>query len=403
VEPSAQSFHPEFDSPNARWRSLKAIEPLQPESAMRQSKKEDKGHKAINDKNQTSKPRKRVIRPRMGIDGKTESIVAVMDHAPVHPMFLKAPLFTSIKQGTENVGTHVESYYTTPQYRVDCRFEGPQALCIRDQSVLLALCQLGARADQRTLLERDHPDWPHISASLHASGQRASSAVVALKISAAQIAKTIGLNDSGTNSRSVEASLRRLSSVTMHRTVTGRVEKLIGDFTGQSKVIGYTPMPANKGLVVLCAELSDRCTDCTGVTWVNMAETRVLRSPPAKRLHAFLSAWASTSEMKCIGLDKLPAHIYGRADCEPGARKSRRIAVRAAISEVAALPGWWCEVIERTRQLKVRKPIFAGTRTIAAVEPSNAAIALPFSAICHPGFSREPSNDVAFQGFANGL
>lgn len=351
---------------------------------MRQSKKEDKGHKASNDKSQAAKPRKRVIRPRMGIHGKTEPIVAVMDHAPVHPMFLKAPLFTSIKLGTEDLGTHVESYYTTPQYRVDCRFEGPQALCIRDQSVLLALCQLGARAEQRTWLEREHPDWSQVSALLCASGQRASSAVVALTISAAQIAKIIGLNDSGTNSRSIEASLRRLSSVMMHRTVTGREEKLIGDFTGQTKVIGYTHMAGSKGLVVLCAELSQRCIDCTGVTWVNMAETRALRSPPAKRLHAFLSAWASTSEMKCVGLDKLPAHIYGRADCEAGARKSRRVAVRAAIAEVAALPGWWCEVLERTQQLKVRKPIFAGTRTVAAEGPSDTAISLPITAIGQP-------------------
>lgn len=370
---------------------------------MRQSKKDDKGHNTRNDKNQATKPRKRVIRPRLGIDGKTESIVTVMDHAPVHPMFLKAPLFTSIKLGSEAVGTHVESYYTTPQYRVDCRFEGPQALSIRDQSVLLALCQLGARADQRTWLEKDHPDWPQVSALLCASGQGANLAVISLEVSAAQIAKTIGLNGSGTNSRSIEASLRRLSSVVMHRTITVREEKLNGDFTGRTQILGYAHLDGKKGLVVLCPELSHRCRDCTGVTWVNMAETRALRSPPAKRLHAFLSAWASTSEMKCIGLDKLPVHIYGRADCEPGARKSRRVAVSSAIAEVAALPGWWCEVIERTQQLKVRKPIFAGTRTIAAVEPSNAAIALLVSAIDHPGSSREPSNDVAFQGFANGL
>jgi hypothetical protein len=67
----------------------RVIEPLQPESAMRQkSKSEDK---ASNEQHREAKPRKRVIRQRLGIDGKPEPMVTVMDHAPVHSMYLKAP------------------------------------------------------------------------------------------------------------------------------------------------------------------------------------------------------------------------------------------------------------------------------------------------------------------------
>jgi hypothetical protein len=56
---------------------------------MRQkSKSEDK---ASNEQHREAKPRKRVIRQRLGIDGKPEPMVTVMDHAPVHSMYLKAP------------------------------------------------------------------------------------------------------------------------------------------------------------------------------------------------------------------------------------------------------------------------------------------------------------------------
>ena len=64
---------------------------------MRQTqKKEAKGQQTSKVKTQAAKPRKRVIRRRLGIDGKPEAIVTSIDFAPVHPMYLKCPLFTSV-------------------------------------------------------------------------------------------------------------------------------------------------------------------------------------------------------------------------------------------------------------------------------------------------------------------
>lgn len=345
---------------------------------MRQSRKnEEKGHQPSNVKAQEAKRRKRVIRRRLGIDGKPEPMVTGIDFAPVHPMYLKCPLFTSVKNGNENSGALVDSFYTAPGYRTECRFVGPQALCIRDQSVLLALCQLGAQASQRILVEKDHPKWSLLAPLLQATGLGADASMIALTITGSQIAKIIGLNDSGTNSRSIEQSLQRLSSVVLHRAVSPLAGEQLSASKWQSNIIGYAPLAGNKKRVVLSAELTFRCIHHNGVSWVNMEDQRALASPPAKRLHAFLSAWASTSEIKCIGLDKLPAHIYGRGESEATAMKARRLAVRKAIAEIAALPGWWCEVLERTQQLRIRKPIFAGTLSVDAMALTDTAIALP--------------------------
>lgn len=371
---------------------------------MRQSQQqEEKGQQTSEVKTKESKPRKRVIRQRLGIDGKPEHIVTGIDFAPVHPMFLKCPLFTSVKNGQENVGTSVDSFYTNNSDRIECHFEGPQALCIRDQSVLLALCQLGAQGSQRTLMETNHPDWPQFSALMQLTGLGAEASIISLTITASQIAKAIGLSDSGTNSRSVMQSLKRLSSVMLHRTLVTLFQGKEYTARGQSRVIDFVPLAGSKIRVVLNAELTYRCTYHNGVSWVNMAEQRALASPPAKRLHAFLSAWASTSEIKCIGLDKLPAHIYGRGEGTATVMKARRLAVRKAIAEIAALPGWWCEVLERTQQLNVRKPIFAGTQSVDAMALTDSAITQPPVAIALPGDARKASNDEGFQGLQKSL
>lgn len=352
--------------------------------------------KKINQAKGDTKPRKRVILQRLGFDGTPEAIVTVMDHAPVHSMYIKSALFKSIKNGCLNAGTQVDTYYTAQGGRVDCRFVAREALCIRDQSVLLALCQLGAQESQRTQIESNHPDWAEVASSLNPTGVGANLAVIALNVKASQIAKAIGLNDSGTNSRSIQESLRRLSNVVLHR-------KLSSGNTGQTNVIGCNQLDGNKRKVFLSAELAYRCVHHDGVSWVNMEDQRELASPPAKRLHAFLSAWASDKEARCIGLGKLAIHVYGPGDCSAGMQKSRRLAVRLAIAELATLPGWWCEILERADQLKVRKPIFAGTRTVAAAAQTSSAVALSKSAISHPTPLRKVSIDGASQRFSDPL
>jgi hypothetical protein len=123
----------------------------------------------------------------------------------------------------------------------------------------------------------------------------------------------------------------------------------------------------------LNAELSNRCTNHEGVIWINMEEQRALESKPAKRLHAWLSAWACQYNMKTIGMELLPAHIYGPLKGTASAIHSRLDTARAAVREIASLPGWHFSVNMKAEQLKVRKPLFVGTAADAAFTPVKSA------------------------------
>ena len=315
-------------------------------------------------------PHKRKTTQRLGMDGQPEPVVNFMDHSPVHQPHIR--LFKALQNGSRDSGMQVDGQYKAGGQRlVQLRWEGPQALDVRDQSVMLCLCQLGATADKHRKVNSDSSDWAEMSALIKSTGQGSTLPLIAVVTTAAQIAKVIGLNDSGSNSRSVEASLQRLSTVTMTRTVPDLVGEAHMQSRGQSQLIGMKPLDGRNIMVVLNAELSHRCVDHKGVVWVNMREQRAIASQAGKRLHAHLCSWASSDEIKTTGLAKLPAHVYGTDHCSAGAMKSRVSAIRCAIGEIAALPGWYCLIDEAKQQLKIRKPIFAGT---AAMTPSNPAI-----------------------------
>ncbi len=320
----------------------------------------------------SSKPsNRRKVWQRTGVDGQPEPTIDYMDHSPVHQPHIR--LFKTIQNGSRDSGIHVNGQYKFGVERlVELCWEGPQALDVRDQSVMLSLCQLGATADKRMKIMPGSSDWAEISDLIKSTGQGSTLPLIAMVLTAAKIAKAIGLNDSGSNSRSVEASLQRLSTVTMTRTVPDLVGEANMQSSGQSQLIGMKPLDGRSILVVLNAELSHRCEDHKGVVWVNMREQRAIASQVGKRLHAHLCSWASSDEVKTTGLAKLPAHVYGTDQCSVSAMKCRVSAIRCAIGEVAALPGWYCLIDEAKQQLRVRKPIFAGSTS--AMTPSNAAI-----------------------------
>jgi hypothetical protein len=134
-----------------------------------------------------------------------------------------------------------------------------------------------------------------------------------------------------------------------------------------------------------------------GVAWVNMREHRSLPSKPAKRLHAWLTAWASPVERKLIGLDKLLVNVWGDLPSSPGVRKDRMRTLRKIIKEVGQLKGWSCEHSADGRQLLVRKPLFAGTSAqpdLPAATPTALAVTPTPSAKTHTKVAETPTTDL---------
>jgi hypothetical protein len=140
--------------------------------------------------------------------------------------------------------------------------------------------------------------------------------LVAITTTAAEIAKGIGLSSTGSNSKTVLNSLERLSKTKMTRTVCNPTDPSTNGI-GLTTVICMVAQANRKIAIALNAELSARCTNHKGVVWINMEEQRALESKPAKRLHAWLSAWACQYNKKAIGMDMLPRHIYGPLKVPP--------------------------------------------------------------------------------------
>jgi hypothetical protein len=322
---------------------------------------------------------KRKVKPRIGDDGQPEAVTAVMDHAPVHPVFVFTNgLFRPIQNGSRQSGTHVGGKYTSGKSTVHCHWDSDEALDITDQSVLFYLCQLGAM--KKRTMQLDMKDWDTVNADnkptapkdkrrvaklmqLAGSGQYLP--LVAITTTAAEIAKGIGLSSTGTNSKTVLNSLERLSKTKMTRTVRNPSDASANGI-GLTTVICMVAQANRKIAIALNAELSSRCTNHKGVVWINMQEQRALESKPAKRLHAWLSAWACQYNKKAIGMEMLPRHIYGPPKGTASAIHSRLDTARSAVREIAELPGWHFGVNIKSDQLKVRKPLFVGTDAEAA-------------------------------------
>lgn len=319
-------------------------------------------------------------RARMGADGLAEPVVAYMNHAPVHPAFIYAKgLFRPLQNGTRAQGVQATSHYTRGAHTIECRWSGEAALDITDQLVFFYLCQQAAMVKKAIPIDAAHHQRDMLAATLQIDRFLApQDALVAVQVTGAAIAKGIGLSSTGTNSQAMLASLERLAKTTMHRSATGPQGQVL---SANSTLIACLERPGYLS-VVLNPEASKAAMERTRVAWVNMTEQQSLKSKPAMRLNAWLSAWASQSTTKTITIDKLMVNIWGDEPATATAKKDRTRTLKTAVAEVAALPGWVCQFEPDSDILKVRKPIFAGeTAAKNAVTATPAAATPPQSAV----------------------
>jgi len=332
----------------------------------------------------STKATRTATKQRIGADGKAEPAIEYMDHAPVHQVYLFADgLFRPIQHGKRATAIRVTGQYHPigePRQRVQCVWTSEQALDITDQMVLFHLCQLGAApGEHRQVLGPKHPEYGdalqrlkwvnHDDAATDPSmvdpngwGQSGSQVakpnLLVLFTTAQAIARGIGLTATGSNTNAVRESLRRMVRTTCQSTNTHGIQ-------GTKSVSQYNVLGGSRNgealTIVLNPELSERCLSRQGVAWVNMKEQRALDSKPARRLHAWLTAWAFTAEMRTIKLDTLLSHVWGPESCTASAKKSRIRTLRDSVQSIARLPGWVCWLNEKDGMVRVRKPRFVGS------------------------------------------
>ena len=154
-------------------------------------------------------------------DDASRYVVDYMDHAPVWPAVIFAQgLFRPTQNGAPVVPLEIEYETTIQKQRVEYVFRSPEALNIVDQAVFLHLCQLMA-AGKRVHLAPDHERHPVYCAALGATGLWSDQGISVVVVKLSDVANGIGLTRTGTNARSVLASLNRLSQLTVHRQMHG--------------------------------------------------------------------------------------------------------------------------------------------------------------------------------------
>lgn len=293
--------------------------------------------------------------------------VDYMDHAPVWPGPICAQgLFRPTQNGAPAQPLEVRFSSFIRNRSMEYVVRSPQALNISDQSIYFHLCQLAA-SNEAMGLTNGHDMYETYRQVLQASGFGAYADLTVIKAKPSDLAAGIGLSRTGTNTQSVLASLNRLSQTTMERRLmnNGSVAE-----HGSTKFLGFLCFDTEVH-IVLHFESGFLSGDVKGgvhrgVSWINMREQRRLSGKPAKRLHAWLSAWASQVERRLVSLDKLLIKVWGEVPSTPTIRKSRMHTLRAAVTEVGALSGWTCTLAEDCASVVVRKPLFVGTPAQAA-------------------------------------
>lgn len=316
-----------------------------------------------------SRPSKRVpTRPQRLPSTTDEYAVDYIDHAPVWPAAILTPgLFRPLQNGAPTAAWTLVRGGTFKKCRAGFSISGSVELNIVDQSVYFHLCQLLA-AGKGMELTPEHPQYCHYQQLLGVVGvwSKEPMTVIAAKLS--DLAAGIGLSRTGTNAKSVLASLNRLNMVTVS---TKTIMPSRNILEGVSRLVALE-CADNEVRIALHFESTFLAKQRKAVTWVNMREQRSLPSKPAKRLHAWLSAWASSSEFRLVGLSKLVVNVWGDVPANPDIRKDRMRTLRKALKAVGQLPGWSCVEMVGSEQVYVRKPRFVGTaaKVHAALEQS---------------------------------
>ncbi|MBA4213633.1 MAG: hypothetical protein C0449_11180 [Polaromonas sp.] len=366
-------------------------------------------------------------KPRLGANGQVEPVIDYMDHAPVHPLYVMTDgLFRPIQHGTRAAGIQAANFAIRngdSAIRVDCAWKSEQVLDITDQLVLYHLCQLAATpGEHRRIVDkkRDPDEYAVALSVIKNQCVKASNSIphsledsltpstlVAVFATIPALARGIGMTATGPNTQVVTNSLRRLAKTSCEVTLYHPgVSGPLGTFSYRLLTAIRLEEGPILAQVTLNPELSAGCVSRIGVNWINMREQRMLQSKPARRLHAWFSAWAFSGEVRKIKLETLLSHVWGTEECTASAKKSRIRTLKEAVQAIGALPGWVCWFNDADRMVRVRKPRFVGspdedvvTPTADVVTEAPSVATDTMGVVTEPDHKAEPNAGAASEAF----
>lgn len=263
--------------------------------------------------------------------------LAIIDHARLDPSHCLADgLFKPLLRGSNKTGLSVRYQHKGYTFH----WQGSELLGINEQSVFLAIHRLAATAgpDNRVDCNNADPNQQEARTRLKLAHEAVLSDCLVIETSANELTRTTGRKVNGQSAKRIVESLMRMADVCFCIYSTEAPSSPV--FQSQLISVVESERLLHVGLnpcltKAICKEPS---------TYVDMREQRVLESDITKRLHVWLSSWASPTvngRDQRIGMDKLICHIWG--DSATGdALYARRKKLHAAIAELNGLASWSC-------------------------------------------------------------
>jgi hypothetical protein len=266
----------------------------------------------------------------------------------------RAPLFVEHQSSIEN------RKHPNLSVKVIIKWVGGEALDIFDQSVFLALHKL--MSNQSVIEKEKRINDEKIYSELAINGMDSRTPVVSKNTSLTEIANLLGLTDGGENLRRIYRSVHRMASVTCFfsefkedgKNIVNEVRfNLLASYeiTKGALRVGLNPLLS---AAILGGSNVKKCS-------IDMESQRQLKGDISKRLHVWLSAWASYDKSQRIGIDTLIPHIWGKEISDKELLKNVRRYVRSAITSINGLDGWKCELSPCKKFVDITKPQYSLT------------------------------------------
>lgn len=241
-------------------------------------------------------------------------------------------LFLSLRRGTARLWRQIE-YELPGRKGAVVRWAGP-TLDARDQDVLLAVLEAGFGGSCEVM--RPTELGSELTTTLHRLGKGA------------------GLARSGSRVEAVAASLDHLAGVTVSLRAPS------GATTWQMPVLRWRRHEDGTVRIALNSALASALIGIDSAAAVPMVEHRALRTAGARLIHTWLCAWLGAGAEAPHGgilLSTLAQHVWPAApEPTPVWLRARRRWCRAALMEIADLPGWTVQFVAPGDKVLIRRP-----------------------------------------------
>lgn len=243
---------------------------------------------------------------------------------------------------------------------VELHFRGPSPLGIGDQSVLLAVIEVGQAHRKACLRSAEMAGRQGISQWLQQSSFDPEGGQVLIRTSLGQLARIArpDVAHGGPSLEAVRQSLRRMAETTIWQ----RHEKI----ELASRLLAWRIGCGEYVELALSARLSETLLG-KRYRQVDLRERAELSSDVAKHIHFMWSCRVNPGHSYSVKVETLQGHVYGKAaangaEYAPATLRQQKVRVLNAVRDIAALERWVVEregngiQVRRLRDEKLRRP-----------------------------------------------